>query len=163
MSNLSENRTNTVLTQQAYDEMKAAVQKFIDLLPPNTTLTDEQRLRFSAINVSNKVFAEDVLAESKIIGSDILPAFVDIDALEKDLVLFKQLDEQENALHNALQRLQDAKRIAGHEAYGQSTLIYNSIKMASDAGIPNAKAAYTKLKTRFDAQGSGGRKPLEEI
>ena len=165
MSNLSENRINLVLSPTANANMTAGSQSILAELPPNTSLTDEQRLSFSAINVANKVFCEDVLSECQIIGSDIVPAYIDVHALENDLVFFKQLDDHENEILNVLQRIQDAKRIAGHEAYSASTVIYNAIKMASDAGIPNAKAAYTKLKVRFDAQGgnSAGRAPDQLI
>ena len=157
MSNLSENRIDVVLAPADFQTMIDSIRAFVDLLPNGTSLTDEQRSRYMAINVANKVFSEDVLSESATLGSDILPAYVRLPALENDLVVFKQLDDLENQLNNALQRLQDAKRVAGHEAYSQSTVIYNAIKMASDVGIPNAKAAYTKLKVRFDAQGNSGR------
>ncbi len=163
MSNLSENRINGIISDPDLTTMRQNVQDFIDLLPKNTSLTDEQRSRFSSINVANKVFAEDVLEESSTLGTEILPAFIKLAELEADLKVFNQLDSLENALNNALQRLQDAKRIAGHEAFGQSTAIYNAVKLASDAGIPNAKAAYTKLKVRFDAQGKSGGRPPEEL
>ena len=157
MSNLSENRINLVLDPGDFQVMQDSIDTFIDLIPTGTSLTDEQRSSYLAINVSNKVFSEDVLAESNTLGPDILPAYVKLNALKNDLDIYKQLDNLENRLNNAQQLLQDAKRVAGHEAYSLSTVIYNAIKMASDAGIPNAKAAYTKLKTRFGAQGRTGR------
>ena len=164
MSNLSENRLDLVLTPADYLTMSDAIRTFVDLLPGHTSLTDEQRLSYSAINVVNKVFCEDVLSESQVIGTDILPAYINLSALENDLVIFKQLDDLSNALDNAQQRLSDAKRIAGHEAFSQSTVIYNAIKMASDVGIPNAKAAYTKLKVRFEVSGNpAGRAPETEV
>ena len=157
MSNLSENRIDIVLDPTDIQTMQDSINTFIDLLPTGTSLTDEQRYSYLSINVSNKVFSEDVVLESQTLGPDILPAYVDLNALKNDLEVFHQLDGFENLLNNALQRLQDAKRVAGHEAYHQSTVIYNAIKMASDVGIPNAKAAYTKLKSRFDEQGRTGR------
>ena len=162
MSNLSENRLDLVLDPADMQAMQDNINQFIDLIPSGTSLTDEQRSSYLSINVANKVFSEDVLAESYTLGPNILPAYVNLDALKNDLEVFKQLDNLENLLNNALQRLQDAKRVAGHEAYSQSTVIYNAIKMASDAGIPNAKAAYTKLKVRFEAQsGNNGRTTVE--
>ena len=159
MSNLTENRIDLVLDAATIQTMTDSIKAFIDLLPPGTSLTDEQRLRYTSINVANKVFAEDVLSETATLGPDIMPAYVKPQVLENDLVYFKQLDDLENQLNNAQQLLQDAKRVAGHEAYSLATTIYNIIKMASEVGIPNAKAAYTKLKERFDAQGSTGRTP----
>jgi len=163
MSNLSENRIDLVLNPGDFQTMQDSINTFIDLLPAGTSLTDEQRNSYLSINVANKVFSEDILTESNTLGPDILPAYVKLNALKSDLDIFKQLDDLENLLNNAQQRLQDAKRVAGHEAYSQSTVIYNAIKMASDAGIPNAKAAYTKLKTRFGAQGRTGRTEEESM
>ena len=57
----------------------------------------------------------------------------------------------ESALKNALQRIADAKRIAGHEAYGQANVIYNAFRTANDSGIANAKASVDKLKPRYEA------------
>ena len=163
MSNLSENRIDLVLDPSDIQVMQDSIDTFIDLIPTGTSLTDEQRSSYLAINVGNKVFSENILSESSTLGPDILPAYVKLDALKNDLDIFKQLDNLENRLNNAQQRLKDAKRVAGHEAYSQSTVIYNAIKMASDAGIPNAKAAFTKLKTRFGAQGRTGRTEEESM
>lgn len=151
-----------MLSSQDFDDMKSNIKAFIELLPDGASLTDEQRMSYSAINVANKVFVENVLSESGTLGPDILPAFIKLSNLDLDLSLFRQLDDLESHLNNALQRTLDAKRIAGHEAYSQALAIYNAVKMASDAGIPNAKSAYAKLKVRFEAQGnSGGRTPAE--
>ena len=159
MSNLSENRIDLVLDAATIQTMTDSIRTFISLIPDGTTLTDEQRLRYTSINVANKVFAEDVLSETATLGTEVLSPYLKPIILENDLIFFKQLDDITNLLLNAIQRTQDAQRIAGHEAYSLATAMYNAIKMASDAGIPNAKAAYTKLKVRFDAQGSTGRTP----
>ena len=88
-----------------------------------------------------------------------MPAFVNLTNLQNDLSVFEQLDQIESALNNALQRITDAKRIAGHEAYGQANVIYSAFKTANENGIANAKSSFDKLKARFEAQGnSTGRK-----
>ena len=88
MSNLSENRIDLELDPADFQVMQDNINGFINLLPAGTTLTDQQRNSYSAINVSNKVFAEDVLSESYTLGPDILPAYVKLEALERDLSVF---------------------------------------------------------------------------
>ncbi len=44
--------------------------------------------------------------------------------------------------------------IAGIEAFGQLTNIYNSFKQAIESSIPNATTTYNKLIDRFEAQGN---------
>jgi hypothetical protein len=159
MSNLSENRINVVLAAADVSAINTAVSTILSKVPANTTLTDEQRVSYNAINVANKVFADDCLAEAQANGTGILPAFVNLTNLQNDLSVFEQLDQIESMLNNTLQRVADAKRIAGHEAYGQANVVYSAFKTANESGIPNAKSSFDKLKARFEAQGnSTGRK-----
>ncbi len=159
MSNLSENRINVVLAAADVTTINTAVSTILSKVPANTTLTDEQRLSYNAINVANKVFADDCLTEAQSNGSGILPAFVSLTNLQNDLSVFEQLDQIESMLNNTLQRVADAKRIAGHEAYGQANVVYSAFKTANESGIANAKSSFDKLKVRFEAQGnSTGRK-----
>jgi hypothetical protein len=153
MSNLSENRLNVVLSAADMTAINTSIAAIVAKVPANTTLTDEQRNSYNAINVANKVFAEDCLVEAQANGTGILPGFINLTVLQNDLTAFEQLDSIASALSNVLQRIEDAKRIAGHEAYGQATNIYNSFKQAHDSGIANSTASYQKLKVRYDAQG----------
>lgn len=154
MSNLSENRINVVLAAADITAINTAIGTILSKVPAGTTLTDEQRLSYNAINVANKVFSDDCLSEAQANGTGILPGFVNLTNLQNDLTVFEQLDQIESALNNALQRISDARRIAGHEAYGQANVIYNAFKTANESGIANAKASYDKLKARFEQQGS---------
>ncbi|CAM3957259.1 hypothetical protein B0A58_13350 [Flavobacterium branchiophilum NBRC 15030 = ATCC 35035] len=159
MSNLSENKINVVLAAADMAAINTSIATILSKIPANTTLTDEQRLGYNAINVANKVFAEDCLSEAQLNGAGILPAFVNLTNMQNDLAIFNQLDQIESALNNALQRVADAKRIAGHEGYGQANVIYNAFKTANDSGIANAKSSVDKLKARFDAQGNATGRP----
>ncbi len=157
MSNLSENRINVVIAPADVTTITSSISTILGILPANTTLTEEQRGKYNAIDVSNKVFAEDVLTEARITGTGILTPYINLDFLQNDLTIFNQLNAVESGLANLLQRVKDAKRIAGHEAYGMANKAYGNYKDATDAGIPNAKSAYDRLKVRYEAQGNGGR------
>jgi len=159
MSNLTENKINVVLAVADVAAMNTSVATILSKIPANTSLTDEQRLSYNAIDVANKVFAEDCLVEAQQNGTGILPPYLNLPNLQNDLTVFNQLDQIESALTNALQRITDAKRIAGHEAYGVANKVYRAFQSANEAGIPNAKTSYEKLKARYDAQGRVGRTP----
>ena len=115
MSNLSENKINVTLAVADVTAITDAVNTILSKVPGNTTLTDEQRLSYNAINVANKVFADDCLTEAQVNGEGILPGFINLIHLKNDLTVFEQLDQFESALNNIVQRIADAKRIAGHE------------------------------------------------
>ena len=130
MSNLSENRINVVITPADITAINTSVNTILSKIPANTTLTDEQRLSYNAINVANKVFAEDCLIEAQLNGAGILPGFVSLPNMQNDLTVFDQLDQMESALNNAF-------------------------RTANDSSIANAKASVDKLKPRYEAQGNG--------
>ena len=153
MSNLTENKINVVLAAADITAINTSVATILSKIPANTTLTDEQRLGYNAINVANKVFAEDCLVEAQLNGIGILPGFINLTNLQNDLTVFEQLDQIESALNNVMQRISDAKRIAGHEGFGQANVIYNAFKSANENGIVNAKSSFDKLKVRYEAQG----------
>ena len=156
MSNLTENRIDTVLTDVQMESINTAVQQIIALLPAGS-LSEDQRLSLKAIDVNNKIFVEDVLTELSAGGADLMPSFINSQSVQNDLQLFEQMDKVETQLKNVLQRVSDLKRLAGDEAYSMSLAFYRIIVAANSAGIPGAKPSYDKLKARFDSQGSSGR------
>lgn len=154
MSNLTENKLNTIIAAADITAIDAAVVTITSKLPAGS-LTDEQRSSLKAINVANKVFVEDVLTEIGVSGTGIIPAFIVPAHIQNDLTLFEQLDAVEAQVLNLLQKIADLKRIAGDEAYSVALAVYKIYDAANAGGIPGAKQAYDKLKTRFDAQNNG--------
>lgn len=163
MSNITENRINVVLPATDFSLMNDSLAVVGSKIPANTTLTDNQRIKYNAIDVDNKVFAEDCLGEAQINGGGILAPYINLEHLKNDLTVFKQLDTIESILKNLVRRVADAKRIAGHEAYGQANAIYKQFAVAHKSGIGNASASYQKLKARYDAQGNRGRDQDEPL
>ena len=161
MSNLTENRLNTVLSAAQITDINTAIAGIISTLPTGS-LTDAQRDSFKAIDVANKIFVEDTISELETGNSDIIPAYIKAEYIKNDKQLFEQLDNIEISLLNVLQIITDLKRIAGDEAYSMSLAVYKIYAAANAAGIPGAKQAYEHLKARFEAQGSAGRPTTED-
>ena len=154
---------NVVIAAADITAINASVATIVSKIPANSSLTDEQRTSYNAINVANKIFAEDCLVEAQLNGAGIIPGFINLANLQNDLTMFNQLDQIESALKNTLQRIADAKRIAGHEGFGQANVIYNAFKVAHENGIANATASCEKLKARYEAQGKVGRPEEKEL
>ncbi len=154
MGNLTENRLNEVIDPAVVTTINTAIGDIESNLPTGS-LDDEQRKSYAAIDVNNKVFTEDVLAEMQNNGASIIPPFLSSALLTNDLQLFEQLDDMESRLANAMRKVSDLKRIAGHEAYSMALSVYRIYDAANQAGIPGAKESYEKLKTRFENQGGG--------
>ena len=164
MANLTENRINVVLSSADTITIKNSIDSIVAILPANTTLTDEQRLKYNAIDVSNKVFVEDCLSEAKSTGAEILPSYINLPALQNDVDVFSQLDILESALMNVVRQIKDAKRIAGHEAFAQANQIYNAYRIAAESGIPNSQSSYDKIRSRYQPKSSSvGRNTSESL
>ncbi len=154
MANINYNRINVVLPEADTDSMLQDIAAFISKIPECGGLTPEERKRLKTINVANKIFSENVLNAAKTLP-DVLPTYIDLSSLENDLKVFTQLDQLESILLQGLNKLQDAKRIAGHEAYMTSNVTYEFIKNASKVGVPGTKSAYENLKGRYTNKNQG--------
>jgi hypothetical protein len=155
MSNINENRLNATLVVADVTTINTAVTTILSKLPANSSLSDDQRSSYNAIDVANKVFCDNVLAEAQLTGTGIISSYVSLAALKNDLDLYTQMNIVESQLMNVLQRVQDIKRVAGHEAYKVSNIIYGDYNRASTSGVDNAQSAYANLKSRYDAQTAG--------
>ncbi len=163
MSNITENKLNTILATADVTAINTAIATITAKLPAGS-LDEAQRANYKAIDVDNKVFVEDAIIELGISGSGIIPAFINSAFIQNDLTLFEQLDTVEASLENVIQKIRDLKRITGHEAYSAAQTVYKIYDAANQAGIPGAKQAYDKLKVRYDAQGNnGGRTSAPEL
>jgi hypothetical protein len=158
MSNLTENKLNTVIAAADITAINTSIVAIASKLPAGS-LTDDQRLSLKSIDVANKVFVEDVITEIGVSGTGIIPAFISPTSIQNDLTLFTQLDGIEASLLNLLQRISDLKRLSGDEGYSMALSAYKIFDAANQAGISGAKQAFDKLKVRFDAQGSGAGRP----
>ncbi|MCU7618860.1 hypothetical protein NZ698_16895 [Chryseobacterium sp. PBS4-4] len=161
MGNITENKLNTVITTSDLSAINDAISSISSKLPAGS-LTDDQRATLKSINVSNKIFVEDVITETTVNGSEIIPSFVQTANIQTDITLFDQLDTIESGINTLLQKISDLKRIAGDEAYTGALVCYRLFEGANTAGINSAKQSYEKLRARFDAQGNTGR-PLDQI
>lgn len=158
MSNLTENKLNTVISDADVLSIATSITSIVNKLPSGS-LTDEQRQTLKGIDVNNKIFVEDVISELGISASGIVPPFINAASIQTDLILYEQLDIIAANLSNVLQKVSDLKRIAGDEAYSMALAAYKIYDGANQFGIAGAKQSYDNLKTRFDAQNGGGRKP----
>ena len=152
MSNTNQNLLNQTLAALSVTEIMEALNTAAAAFP-DATLTDEQRKSLNAISVDNKVFAEEMLDEMTINPNAAVNATYNLEFLANDLQLFDQVESIMARLMDMLQRLDDVKRLAGHEAFGMATGAYGMLDVMARTGVPGAQASYDRLKVRFAGQG----------
>lgn len=154
MSNTNQNLLNQTLAALAITEIMDALTTVASALP-DATLTDEQRRSLNAISVNNKVFAEEVLDEMNTNPIAAITATYNKDFLANDIQLFEQVESILSRMMDIIQRLEDVKRLAGHEAYGLATAAYGMWEVMARTGVPGAQASFDRLKLRYAGQGGG--------
>ena len=153
MSNTNQNLLNLVLDPEDLTAIMNSLDDAARLLP-ESPLTSEQRISLNAISVDNKIFAAEVLDEMNTNPIDAINATYSKDNLANDIQLFEQAETILTRLMNLVKRLEDVKRMAGHEAYGVSTAVYGMYNLiANTAANSSAQNSYDRLKVRFQGQG----------
>lgn len=156
MANLSENRLQRALDPEVITTSVEAINQIISNLPEGV-LNDDQRRRYTGMDVDNRVFVETALNVISGSGANVLPPYFQLDTLQSDNDLFVQLKTISERTAALQRKLDDLARIAAHEAYTYALSLYKIYEAASDAGIEEARAGYELLRTRF--AGQGGRIP----
>ena len=156
MANLTNNRIDLVVKDAEITAVKDAMQTINDQLPFLIGLTIEERESLNAIDVDNKIFAEDAF-NSGLNNPDMLSKYISVEAMQSDLTLFDQLDELVGMAKQLLEKLEDTKLLAGSEAYTSALSLYKMFIGAADAGVPGADSIVQLLRQRFTSKGN---KPL---
>ena len=158
MSSLTENRLNEVLDPAVLTTALTALNDFMDALPAGA-LNDDQRRRYTGMDVDNRVFVETVLNVLSGSGASVLPATFQLPVLQNDYNLFEQV-QMVSERTTALQRkLDDLSRTAAHETYTYALAIYTIYEAMSKAGSEEARAGYELMRERF--VGQGGSRPTD--
>ncbi|MBU3069187.1 hypothetical protein KOI40_05100 [Aestuariicella sp. G3-2] len=79
----------------------------------------------------------------------IVPGFLSMELFEEDLKNVDILQAMQRELQPLLANLDDTLLLAGSEAYQAALILYRSVKMAADSGLPDAKTIRDDLAKRF--------------
>lgn len=158
MSNLFENRVSGTLTAAQITAAKAALTAVATNVPMLLGLTVEERISIPKVNAGNINFVMDALSLMQN-NASMLPAYMSVSELDKDLALYRQLEELLSLTDQLQEKLRDTHMLAGSEAYINSLAFYRMAEAAAKAGLPGADAVYDQLKVRFAGQGGTGTSP----
>ena len=158
MSSLTENRLNEVVDPAVLTTALTALNDFMAALPEGA-LNDDQRRRYTGMDVDNRVFVETVVNVLRGSGASVLPTTFQFTTLQNDYDLFEQLQMVSERTKALQRKLDDLSRIAAHEAYTYSLAIYTIYEAMSKAGSEDARAGYEQMRERFTR--TGGSRPTD--
>ncbi|MHB8260820.1 MAG: hypothetical protein ACYDCN_04825 [Bacteroidia bacterium] len=123
------------------------------LLPFLIALTPRERKEGLKLGNKTVAFVEDAITYA-IANPLLVPAYVNITEIQKDLALQKDLIEVIQWFNGLHKTIEDTKQEAGAEAYSGILGFYQAVKIAAEKDVPIAKAIYADLSKRYP-----GRKP----
>jgi len=160
MANENNNRISATLTQQDIDDIKHHVQQIESKLPFLVGLTTAERQRLPKIHRSNKIFVDDALRTAEE-NQSVIPDYVDIAELRKDLELYESLSKVLLPIQQLTEKLRDTQILAGSESYTSALVIYNMFQMAAKMGLPGMDTVVAQLAERFQMTASSSTKEEE--
>jgi FixJ family two-component response regulator len=138
-------------------EINAFIAKIKVLMPAGmVTLTADERRAYLKMGDKTVAFVEKALDYGQM-NSEIVPAYVNIAELKKDLEAVKAMVTILRKLEELTSMLDDSIILAGSEAYAAALSIYAATKDAAHRNVSGAKLAAEELKQRFP-----GRKPKDD-
>jgi len=146
------NLVNIDLSPKLVEEIKNQTNQLHSLLDFTIVLTPDERHSLPAMGDKTVAFVEKALDMAK--GNPhLLPPYLDVPELERDLNTAKMLSPIITDLEIMLSKLKDTSLAAGSEAYTAALTFYSTVKSAQKNNISGAEVLYNELKQRFPGRG----------
>jgi len=133
--------------------VQAAVQTLTTTLAPHLiSLSAETRRELPKMGDKSLAFVRKA-REYAANNPDLMPAYLSLPMFEADLSGVDTLTNLLRQLQPLIDNLEDSLILGGSEAYQAALVFYRSVKVAAQAGQPNAKTIADDLSTRFPMTG----------
>jgi hypothetical protein len=155
---MPENRISIDLTQPVFEQILTKYDELDALLAFLLTITPEERRALAKLGDGAVSFMDKSSDYARDLPA-LVPNYVNMDEMRRDLALYKQLTEIERRHARLMQRIADTMDIAGAEAYFEARSFYAAVKQAAKTGVAGAQLAYDDMSKQFPGRPS--RRPNE--
>ena len=145
----SKNLISVEFSQSQVSEIIDNINKIKNNLPAGlVTLTSDERRAYIKMGDKTVAFVQKAFDYANILP-DMLPAYISVAEMKKDLEAVKTMLNILNRLEEIYNLLDDSILLAGSEAYTAALSIYYATKDATRRNVTGAKTAAQELKERF--------------
>ena len=144
-----ENRVSITLNDEIIQRLRDAVKVLNDNLQPFLVKINAQERRELAKMGDKTVSFVTKSAEYAEMNPLLVPSFVDVAEMRKDVNAIGVLRPIASELEKLTDQLSDTMMLAGSEAYASALAFYGSAKNAAKLNQPNAEVIANELKVRF--------------
>ena len=147
-----ENLVSLSISESELTEIRKAIETLQrNLLPYLLELTKDEKESLAKMGDKTVAFVtkatEHAEAQPKLV-----PAFIDVAELRKDLEAIEILRPLFNSLNQLSKGLDDTMTIAGSEAYSSALAFYQSVKVGAKLNVAGAQEIYNDLQVRFPSK-----------
>ena len=158
---MKENEVSAVMEHEITEKVVKMLDEIISLIPVLVSLSVKQRMKCHKMGDRSVAFVRNAYSEAKE-NPDLLPSFIDIAEMKKDIDYDTELAYIESKVKELADLLSDTRLKAGSEAMNAAVSIYNFIKQASNNNVAGARSAYETLKPRFEVTRQSKKEPKKE-
>lgn len=144
---MSIEKVNAELSKETREALFAIVPSIREKLPFLIELSPSEKRKMSKIGDKNQLFVEKVLELAKR-NPGFLPRDFDVEGLEKDYNLFKDLSNFLSALKKLIEEVEDTATAVGSDAYSEGLIVYDYVK-AKGKATAGLEGAAKELKRWF--------------
>lgn len=116
-------------------------------------LSPQERQTIPKVGDGTFPFVEKVMEYAKK-DEQFMPPFVQLEEMEKDWSVVKELMPILRDLQQVQSNLDDTVMLAGSEAYVGALSYYNSVKYGAQVNVADAKVIFEDLRQRFERSNS---------
>jgi hypothetical protein len=147
---MAENRISLELSTDVVNEVKALVDQIESKLPFLISLTVDERSNMVKLTRDNELFVEETIRAAEH-NSAVLPNYINVAEMEKDLELYQQLNRIMVRLSHVNNKIKDTMHIAGSEAFATALVTNNMFQIASKMGVNGMDVVTARLSELFSA------------
>lgn len=144
-----ENLVSLTISKDELTEIRQAIAILEKILTPHLLeLTKDEKEGLAKMGDKTVAFVTKATehAEAK---PALVPAFIDVAELRKDLQAIEVLRPLFNSLNQLSKSLEDTMTVAGSEAYTSALAFYQSVKVGAKMNVSGAQEIYNDLQARF--------------
>jgi hypothetical protein len=146
---MQENLFELVFTTEEVTQVDNAIEVLETVLLPKLTILEKGEKQDLLIMGDKSVAFVDKALEVARQEDGLLSAFVDLEALTKDVQAIDRLRSISFKLSQVQSAVNDSYAMAGSEAYKASLMVYSLMKNAAKMSHPGAKEKVEELSARF--------------
>jgi secreted Zn-dependent insulinase-like peptidase len=145
-----ENLVSLNITPADMQEIRSAITTLeLKLLPYLLEISNQEKKELPKMKDKTVAFVTKATEHAEQ-NPQLVPPFISVEELRKDLEAVETLRKVLNPLEKICKSVDDTMLVAGSEAYKSALAFYNSVKAGQRLNASGAKEVYDDLKVQFE-------------